>query len=151
MTISVVIRAKNEGARLALCHRALALQRADDVEVIIVDNASTDGTTDLARQWGCRVVEISDKEFSYGRALNWGISQATGPLVAVLSGHCVPVNDLWLRRLAANFQDPRVAGVYGRQEPLPDSHDFDKRDLWTTFGVEGGYSRKTTSFTTPTP
>ena len=26
--------------------------------------------------------------------------------------------------------------MYGRQLPLPDSHAFDKRDLWTTFGVE---------------
>jgi glycosyltransferase involved in cell wall biosynthesis len=142
MTISVVIRAKNEAIRLGLCWQAVALQRADDVEVILVDNASTDGTPELARQWGWALVELSDADFSYGRALNRGIARAKGEIVALLSGHCVPVNDLWLRRLASNFQDPRVAGVYGRQEPLPDSHDFDKRDLWTTFGVERRVQRK---------
>jgi hypothetical protein len=31
---------------------------------------------------------------------------------------------------------PFTAAVYGKQEPLPDSSDFDKRDLWTTFGAE---------------
>jgi hypothetical protein len=35
-----------------------------------------------------------------------------------------------------------VAAVYGRQEPLPDSDDFDKRDLWTTFGVERRLQRQ---------
>jgi glycosyltransferase involved in cell wall biosynthesis len=142
MTISLVVRAKNEGVRLALCRQAVALQRVDDVEVILVDNGSTDGTQELARQWGWSLVEIADEEFSHGRALNRGVARAKGEIVALLSGHCVPVNDLWLRRLAANFQDPRVAGAYGRQEPLPDTGDFDKRDLWTTFGVERRVQRK---------
>jgi len=54
--------------------------------------------------------------------------------VAILSGHCIPANERWLLRFSANFSKPSIAGVYGRQEPLPDSTAFDKRDLWTTFG-----------------
>ena len=44
--------------------------------------------------------------------------------------------------MLSNFQDPQVAGVYGRQQPLPDSNDFDKRDLWTTFGLERRIQQK---------
>jgi glycosyltransferase involved in cell wall biosynthesis len=134
--ISVIVRTKNEGRWLDRCLTALALQDLDDHEVVVVDNDSTDDTRRIARRHGARVVGISDRAFRYGRAINWGIARARGDLVAILSGHCIPANDRWLSTLAAAFDDPRVAGVYGRQLPLPDSHAFDKRDLWTTFGIE---------------
>lgn len=134
--ISIVIRTKNEEAWLERCLAAVALQDLPDWEVILVDNASTDDTRRIARRFGCRMLGISDRAFGYGRALNLGVARARGELVAILSGHCIPANDRWLSALSAHFDDPRVAGVYGRQLPLPDSHPFDKRDLWTTFGVE---------------
>jgi glycosyltransferase involved in cell wall biosynthesis len=134
--ISVVIRTKNESAWIESCLAAIALQDLGECEAIVVDNASTDDTRRLARRFGCRIVGITNQRFSYGRALNVGVRAARGELVAILSGHCVPVHDGWLSALAAPFDDPSIAGVYGRQLPLPDSHAFDKRDLWTTFGVE---------------
>jgi glycosyltransferase involved in cell wall biosynthesis len=134
--ISIVIRTKNEAHWIERCLAAIALQDVRDREIILVDNASTDGTPALARRFGCRVVNISPRAFTYGRAINVGVRAARGELVAILSGHCVPVHDRWLSTLAAPLDDPSVAGVYGRQLPLPDSHPFDKRDLWTTFGVE---------------
>lgn len=134
--ISIVVRTKNEGHWIERCLAAIALQDVPEREVVLVDNASTDGTPRLARRFGCRVVHISTQAFSYGRAINMGIRASNGGLVAILSGHCVPAGDRWLSALAAPFDDPTVAGVYGRQLPLPDSHPFDKRDLWTTFGVE---------------
>ena len=140
--ISVVIRAKNEASWLRRCLTALSLQSVRPEEVVIVDNQSWDSTQSVAKESGCQVINIDDAEFTHGRALNRGISTCSGDLVALLSAHCIPVNDRWLERLVANFADPVVAGVYGRQEPLPDSHDFDKRDLWTTFGVERRIQRR---------
>lgn len=140
--ISVVIRAKDESAWLRRCLGALTFQSVSLAEVVAVDNQSRDSSRSVAEEFGCRLVSIEDAEFTHGKALNRGISACSGELVALLSAHCIPVNDRWLERLAANFSDPAVAGVYGRQEPLPDSHDFDKRDLWTTFGVERRVQRR---------
>jgi glycosyltransferase involved in cell wall biosynthesis len=134
--ISVVIRTKNEERWLRRCLTAVALQSYRPVEVIVVDNVSTDGTVGIAKEFGCRILSIDDCEFTFGRALNRGIAVARGELIAILSGHCIPLNERWLSCLAASFVDELVAGVYGRQEPLPDSDPFDKRDLWTTFGLE---------------
>jgi len=134
--ISVIVRTKNEVAWIARCLRALSFQRNRRFEVIVVDNESTDGTQDVVRSYGCRLVNITAAEFSYGRAINVGIEASTGDELAILSGHCVPATERWLERLSLNFADERVAGVYGRQEPLPDSSPFDKRDLWTTFGLD---------------
>lgn len=134
--ISVVIRTKNEGRWIGRTLAALRQQDYPDFEIIVVDNESVDETVGLVKQFGCRLLTIAEKEFSHGRSINLGISAARGDLVAILSGHCIAMHDKWLRRLTLAFTDPHVAGVYGRQEPLPDTSDFDKRDLWTTFGLD---------------
>lgn len=134
--ISLVVRTKNEARWIGRCLTGIAAQSWDDFEILVVDNDSTDATRTIARRFGARVLSISDRDFQYGRALNIGIDAARGDLVGIISGHCIPVHDSWLSTMAAHFVDPEVAGVYGRQVPLPDSDPFDKRDLWTTFGVE---------------
>jgi len=140
--ISVVIRTKDEAQWIGRCLRAVLAQDCDEFEVIVVDNESTDDTLGIARGFDCRVLTIPQAEFSHGRSINLGVGAAKGDLVAILSGHCIPVNDTWLRRLAAAFTASDVAGVYGRQEPLPDTNDFDKRDLYTTFGLERRVQRR---------
>lgn len=142
MKAAVVVRTKNEEAWIARVFDALARQVDVEAEIVVVDNDSTDATVEVARRYACRVVNIPDREFTHGRALNLGIRETTADLVAVLSGHCVPVNERWLLRFAANFNAPSIAGVYGRQEPLPDSTAFDKRDLWTTFGRDRRIQRR---------
>jgi glycosyltransferase involved in cell wall biosynthesis len=137
--LSVVLRAKNELQWVDRCLMALKHQRCSNIDVILVDNNSTDGTREVAEQAGVRLVDISDTEFTYGRSLNVGIRVARHNVVALLSVHCIPTHDLWADYFMAHFNTgarDRVAGVYGRQEPLPDSAASDKRDLWTTFRDE---------------
>ncbi len=135
--LSVVIRSRNEARWMARCLFALKHQRMADVEPIVVDNDSTDGSVEIARSMGAKVVRIGADEFSYGRAINLGAAAASHPSIAVLSAHCLPVDDLWADYLVAALSvEKNIAGVYGRQEPLPDTSAFDKRDLWLTFRDE---------------
>lgn len=132
--LSVVIRSKNEVKWIGRCLRALADQRLEAVEPILVDNNSTDGTREVADRMGAKIVTISDADFSYGRAINIGVEAATHPYVSMLSAHCIPVDELWADYLVGALEATAdAAGVYGRQEPLPDTSAFDKRDLWLTF------------------
>lgn len=139
---SVVLRSKNEERWIRRCLNAVFAQVVSELEVVLVDNHSTDSTRAIAQEYPCRVVDISDEEFSFGRALNVGIRETRGELIALLSGHCIPVHDYWLSCMRVGFDTNSVAAVYGRQEPLPDTDPFDKRDLWTTFGVERKVQRK---------
>ncbi|MEW6542397.1 MAG: glycosyltransferase family A protein [Nitrospirota bacterium] len=135
--ISVIVRTKNEQKWIGRCLAAVSRQAGPDFEVIVVDNCSTDATLDLIKRFDVKLVTISDEEFTFGRSLNVGIRAARGEFIAMISGHCVPATDLWLYRLWRNFQlDPAVVGVYGKQEPLPDTNSLDKRDLLTVFGLE---------------
>lgn len=137
--ISVVLRAKNERAWIGRCLTAITRQRLPDIDVVLVDNDSTDGTVEVAAAYGATLTNITREEFSYGRALNIGIEAARHEVVALLSSHCVPVDELWADYAYAHLGpegDAGTCGIYGRQEPLPDTSAIDRRDLWTTFRDE---------------
>ncbi|MFA5088095.1 MAG: glycosyltransferase family 2 protein [Candidatus Omnitrophota bacterium] len=143
--ISIIIRTKNEERWITSCLQAVFDQDEKDFEVIIVDNQSTDRTVEKARQFKVKVVNIED--YLPGKAINLGISAARGKFIVCLSGHCIPANPQWLTSLIKNFQDyPQAAGVYGRQEPMSFSSEFDKRDLLITFGLDKRVQKKDSFF-----
>ena len=115
---SVVIRAKNEARYIGEVLSAIFEQvDADPFEVILVDSGSTDGTLEIVRQFPVKLIEIAPETFTYGRALNIGIHEATGDFIASLSAHSTPAHERWLASLVEPFSNPRVAGVFGRQIP----------------------------------
>ena len=126
MQASIVIRAKNEardiGETLAAIYRQ---EGVDGIEVIVVDSGSTDGTQDIVRRFPARLIEIAPEAFTYGRALNLGITAAQGDFAVSLSAHSLPAHERWLANLLRNFADSRVAAVYGRQIPRPNATVFD--------------------------
>lgn len=117
--ISIVIPVKDGGADLERCLDAIAAQRVDEqVEVVIVDSGSSDGSVALARERGALVHEIPPHEFSHGASRNLGADLAKGDVLVFISQDAYPVDEHWLRHLIAPLRsEPDVAGVYGRQLP----------------------------------
>jgi GT2 family glycosyltransferase len=116
----VVVRARDAEQDLAELLPALRSQRLPSpLEIILVDNASRDGSRELALAHGAVVVSVSDEEWSWGHALNVGFERATAPVVAVLSADACPQDAGWAAAMLAWFDDQRVAAVYGRQLPRP--------------------------------
>jgi len=135
--ISLIIRTKNEERWIGQCiRRVLSQSTPDEVEIVVVDNQSTDKTLERALREcpDIRIVQI--KEFFPGRAINEGIRASNGELLAILSAHCLPVESDWLASLTRNFNEPGMAGVYGRQIPTKFTSASDKRDLLLTFGLD---------------
>ena len=114
--VSVVIRALNEADHLPRLYKGLADQTRQADEVILVDSGSTDDTVMLSEQAGAEIVHIASSDFSFGRALNVGCRAASGDILVFVSAHVYPVDDRWLEKLVAPFeQHDDVALVYGRQ------------------------------------
>ena len=132
--VSIIIRTKNEERWLSACLRNVFKQTYKNIEVILVDNQSTDHTLAKAKEFPVKIITI-DKYFP-GKAINEGIRASTGEYIVCLSGHCVPVSDRWLENLVSDLDQENVAGVYGRQEPLAFTSDLDKRDLISLFGLD---------------
>ena len=111
---SIIIRAKNEEALVGEVLTAVYEQTVRDVEVIFVDSGSTDRTLEIARMFPLKIIEIQPEEFTYGRALNIGCRAAQGEFLVFVSAHAVPLTANWLACLISHFEDPNVAGVWGK-------------------------------------
>jgi rhamnosyltransferase len=132
--VSIIIRARNEERWITRCLRAVAEQNYTDYEIILVDNESTDDTVRKAREFPVNVVTI--KHYIPGAAMNVGVRAARGKFLVFLSGHCIPTGPDWLGALVKGFDDEKVAGIYGRQQPMTFSSPQDKRDLTISFGLD---------------
>ena len=138
--VSIIIRTKDEEKWISQCLRAVFNQNYKNIEVIIVDNNSTDLTIARAKEFSVKVINI--KSFFPGKAINEGVRVSRGEIIVCLSAHGIPTNNTWLENLIHELSDSSVAGIYGRQEPLSFSSDIDKRDLLTVFGLDKKIQKK---------
>lgn len=128
---SFVIRTKNEANFLPDALKAIENQVTEEkVEVIIVDSGSEDDTLKIAEAFGCRVVKIRPEDFTWGYALNVGISNAQGEYIGIISGHCI-LTDVHFINNAVEIltSDKKLAAVYGRQVGMRDMDPFEEVDL----------------------
>lgn len=120
LTVSFVVPARNEEAVIARCLAsiyALSLPEcARRLDVIVVDNESTDATRGIAESYGAQVVVVSPGRPS--RARNAGARHAQGALLAFVDADC-ELNSDWLSVCLAHFDDPTVVAV-GAPQAVPD-------------------------------
>lgn len=110
MKISVIIPAYNEEENLGATLDAILASDYPDFEVIVVDNASKDKTSDVATKKGVRVVHEKRKGTMW--ACEAGRKIARGEIIVRLDADCLPSSH-WLARGAGYFRNPRVAAVSG--------------------------------------
>lgn len=112
--VSVIVPVWNNPEQLRLCVEALKAQDfpADDYEIVVVDNGSTDDTADRARAMGVRVL-VERKPGSYA-ARNHGIAETGGDYLAFTDSDCIP-DRRWLSTAVARAdREPGIGVVAGR-------------------------------------
>ncbi len=109
--VSVIIRNRNESEMLAKALPALAAQKGVEIEIILVDNESTDQSVALARHFGASVVHLPKSQFSYGLAINRGIEASSGDFILLLSAHSLLLGRDCVTRAITRFDEKRVAAV----------------------------------------
>jgi len=95
--LSVVIPTKNEEENLRRLLEALRAQTVEPDEVIVVDAHSTDDTTYVAREYGCRVY-VLDSTIGYAR--HFGTLKARGDIVFQTDADALPVRT-WIEAMTA--------------------------------------------------
>lgn len=112
-SISVVTAAYNEEKYLPNLLESLQKQTRKPDEIIVIDNNSKDQTAAIAKRYGARVV--SEKTPGYVHALNRGLSEAKGDILAVTDADTV-VPAQWLETIEKEFADPKTVAVTGPLE-----------------------------------
>lgn len=118
-SVSIILPAKDEVTVIEGSVRSACAQRYDgDLEVIVVDDASIDGTSELletlAAELPVRVVRTPPGSFGKAGALNCGIAKSRGDLLAVFDADARIGPDV-VASMAAQMVDPRVGAVQGRR------------------------------------
>ncbi|MDE2058819.1 MAG: glycosyltransferase family 2 protein [candidate division NC10 bacterium] len=114
---SIVMLTKNRLALTQLCLESILCYTDDShLEIIVVDNASTDGTRSyvgqLARQWPAIQLICNDRNEGFARATNQGIQKARGDYIVLLNNDTI-VTRGWLSRLLRYLEQNPNVGMVG--------------------------------------
>ncbi|HEY9895940.1 MAG TPA: glycosyltransferase family 2 protein [Candidatus Sericytochromatia bacterium] len=132
---SILIRTKNEAKDIARTLDLVTDQTLKPDEIVVVDSGSTDGTIDIVQQRAdVKLITMRPEDFTFGRSLNLGFAATQAEIVIALSAHAFPCDRDWLRHLVEPFDDPRVAGVYGKQAPHLDAYPPVEREYRSFYG-----------------
>ncbi|MEZ4744509.1 MAG: glycosyltransferase [Calditrichia bacterium] len=114
--VSIVILTYNQLDKTKPCLASVAKFTRKPYEVIVVDNASTDGTPKFLRNWQRKIkhhkimLNTENKGFAGGN--NQGIRLATGEYIVLLNNDTI-VTEGWLERLLRPFQNDESVGLVG--------------------------------------
>lgn len=111
MKVSVVIPAYNEEKWIGRTLEVLSLQDYKDLEIIVVDNNSTDGTSKVVASFP-NVKLILEERRGVQYARESGRLASSGDIVANLDADCMPPKD-WVKSVVKYFADPKVVAVSG--------------------------------------
>jgi rhamnosyltransferase len=131
LAVSVIIPTFNPGPEFPeILARIRSQKDVGDVEIVVVDSGSKDGTLDAARHVGAKTIVIDRKSFNHGGTRNLGISESSGDPVALMTQDAMPENKNWLCTLVeAISNDPSTSGAYSRQIPHPNTPPWVLRQM----------------------
>lgn len=117
MKISLITAAYNSGSTLRDTLESVLRQTWTDLEYIIVDGASRDGTMDLVREYESRFEGrlrwISEPDKGIYDAMNKGLAMATGDVIGILNSDDFFSSDTILEQVAVAMADPDIDAIYG--------------------------------------
>jgi glycosyltransferase involved in cell wall biosynthesis len=112
--VSVIIPAYD--SRSTILETLLSVKNQDyqgSVEIIVVDDGSTDGTPEIADRHSTKVIRQSNK--GPGVARNRGVQEASGDILVFTDSDCV-LSPGFVSEVIKSFQDGNVSGVQGKYE-----------------------------------
>jgi glycosyltransferase involved in cell wall biosynthesis len=121
--ISVIVPVRNDPGRLGRCLSALRQSTYPAMEVLVMDDASTDQTPRIAEEMGARVIRLQQCR-GPGRARNQGADLARGQYLMFVDAD-VCVHPQTVERVVHYFErDPALDALFGSYDDKPDDRHF---------------------------
>lgn len=117
--VSIIIRGKNESRWIKILLDKLFNQSFKNFEIVFCDNNSVDNTLKIIKSYNIKKI-IKFKKYLPGKVLNRAIKQCSGKYISILSSHCIPVDNYWLKQHLNTIESStNIAAVFGKQIPMP--------------------------------
>lgn len=114
MKISVITAVWNSEKTIKDAIDSVLSQTYKNIEYIIVDGESTDGTVDIVKSYGDRISKfISEKDNGIYYAMNKGIKLVTGDVICFLHSDDIYASSDILQEVANMFESVDTDGIYG--------------------------------------
>jgi len=118
MRVSVVITTKNEEKNIKNCLKSIENQdfEREEMEIIVVDNNSTDKTREIAEEFGKGLAPLNTQVFNRGpersAQRNFGVQKSSGEYILYLDADMVLSRDV-IKNCASKMEsDSELAGLY---------------------------------------
>lgn len=156
--VSIITVVYNAFSTIEQTIQSVLNQTYPNIEYIIIDGGSTDGTVDIIRKYMDKIdIFISEKDDGLYYAMNKGIKLASGEIIGILNSDDTYTEDA-VSLIADCFTDPKMDIVYGNaiivdgsseirmydcsnmedfwfRMPIPHPSTFVKREIYDRYGV----------------
>jgi len=113
MKISIITVVWNNKETIKDAIDSILSQTYKNIEYIIIDGASTDGTIDIVQSYGDKISKfISEPDKGLYDAMNKGIALATGDVVGILNSDDFYIDEFVIEKIAKEFEEKKVESVY---------------------------------------
>jgi glycosyltransferase len=114
LTVSIITASYNNIETIESTIQSVLIQTYPDIEYIIVDGGSTDGTVDVIRRFGSAVANwVSEPDKGLYYALNKGIDMASGEVIGFLHADDVLHDQFVIASVMNLFMEKKCEAVYG--------------------------------------
>lgn len=126
MKISIVTPCFNSARTIAQTIESVLAQDYSDIEYIIVDGGSTDGTVDIVHSYGDKIAKfVSEPDRGIYDAMDKGIKMASGDIVGIINSDDFYADSAVLSKVVEAFRASGAQTVYGDLDYV-DEIDTDK-------------------------
>lgn len=134
--VSVTIVTYNSGRFIKRCLESVLEQKYPNLEVIVVDNASTDGTVDILEQFEdrCRI-QYNAENTGFAEAQNQAIGLSTAEWVLTLNPDVLLLKNFIQALVDAGNADPKVGTVCGKLLTIRATFDLPDKELVDSTGI----------------
>ena len=113
MKISIITVVWNNAKTIKYAIDSVLNQTHKNIEYIILDGASTDGTIEIIRSYGDKISKfVSEPDKGIYDAMNKGIKLATGDVVGILNSDDFYIDDYVIEKVVKEFEEKQVDSVY---------------------------------------
>src|SRR5579872_6327935 len=134
--VSVTVVTYNSGRFIKRCLESVLEQKYGNMEVVVIDNASTDGTVDILEQFAdrCRIY-YNDENVGFAEAQNQAIGRTQGEWVLTLNPDVLLLPNFIQAMVEAGQVDPKVGSVCGKLLTIRASFDLPEKQLVDSTGI----------------